>query len=110
MTDVLIRAQDQDWACLTVGAGRQAAESGDRDRIRGMGKTTSSFWNWLGVASDTPDPDNSLREIETALAGLGTERARHLADIANILTRRSRPLHTAPPPPLSTWRSLVRRE
>ena len=110
MTDVLIRAQDQDWHCLTVGAGRQAPESGDRDRIRGMGKTTSSFWNWLGVASDTPDPDNSLREIETALAGLGTERARHLACFAYILTRPARADHEVTDDEAARMREIVRRE
>ena len=110
MTDVLIRAQDQDWHRLTVGAGRQAAESGDGDRIRGMGKTTSSFWNWLGVASDTPDPDNSLREIETALAGLGTERARHLACFAYILTRPARADHEVTDDEAARMREIVRRE
>ena len=52
-----------------------------------------SFWKWLGVSSDTPDPDNRLEEIETVLAGLGTERARHLACFAYILTRPARADH-----------------
>ena len=52
-----------------------------------------SFWKWLGVSSDTPDSDNSLREIEVALAGLGTDRARHLACFAYILTRPARADH-----------------
>jgi len=52
-----------------------------------------SFWKWLGVASDTPDSDNRLEEIETVLAGLGTARARHLACFAYILTRPARADH-----------------
>jgi uncharacterized tellurite resistance protein B-like protein len=52
-----------------------------------------SFWKWLGVSSDTPDADNRLEEIETVLAGLGTERARHLACFAYILTRPARADH-----------------
>lgn len=52
-----------------------------------------TFWKWLGVTSDTPDADNSLAEIEATLAGLGTERARHLACFAYILTRPARADH-----------------
>ena len=52
-----------------------------------------SFWKWLGVNSDTPDRENRLEEIETVLAGLGTERARHLACFAYILTRPARADH-----------------
>ena len=52
-----------------------------------------SFWKWLGVSHDTSDPENRLEEIETVLAGLGTERARHLACFAYILTRPARADH-----------------
>ena len=52
-----------------------------------------SFWKWLGVTSDTPAAENRLQEIETVLAGLGTERARHLACFAYILTRPARADH-----------------
>ena len=52
-----------------------------------------SFWKWLGVSGDTPDPENRLGEIETVLAGLGTDRARHLACFAYILTRPARADH-----------------
>jgi uncharacterized tellurite resistance protein B-like protein len=75
-----------------------------------MGKTTPSFWNWLGLASDTPDPDNSLGEIEAALAGLGTERARHLACFAYILTRPARADHEVTDGEAARMREIVMRE
>ena len=52
-----------------------------------------TFWKWLGVSSDTPDAGNSLGEIEAVLAPMGTERARHLACFAYILTRPARADH-----------------
>lgn len=52
-----------------------------------------TFWKWLGVSRDTSDPDNRLGEIEAVLAPLGTERARHLACFAYILTRPARADH-----------------
>ena len=75
-----------------------------------MGRTTPSFWNWLGVASDTPDPDNSLGEIEAALAGLGTDRARHLACFAYILTRPARADHEITEREAARMREIVMRE
>ena len=75
-----------------------------------MGKTTSSFWNWLGVASDTPDADNSLAEIEATLAGLGTDRARHLACFAYILTRPARADHAITDSEAARMREVVMRE
>ena len=52
-----------------------------------------SFWKWLGVGGDTPDAGNRLEGIESTLAGLGAERARHLACFAYILTRPARADH-----------------
>ena len=52
-----------------------------------------SFWKWLGVTSDTPAAENRLQGIETVLAAVGTERARHLACFAYILTRPARADH-----------------
>lgn len=52
-----------------------------------------SLWKWLGLAEQRPDPDNRLEEIESVLAGLGMERARHLACFAYILTRPARADH-----------------
>ena len=75
-----------------------------------MGKTTASFWSWLGVASDTPDADNSLGEIETVLAGLGTERARHLACFAYILTRPARADHEVTDSEAARMREIIMRE
>ena len=75
-----------------------------------MGKATTSFWTWLGVASDTPGADNSLGEIEATLAGLGTERARHLACFAYILTRPARADHEVTDSEAARMRELVMRE
>ena len=53
-----------------------------------------SIWEWLGLASEkVADSGNRLQEIESVLAGLGTERARHLACFAYILTRPARADH-----------------
>ena len=53
-----------------------------------------SIWEWLGLASEkAADSSNRLEEIESVLAGLGTERARHLACFAYILTRPARADH-----------------
>src|SRR5688572_27894540 len=53
-----------------------------------------SIWEWLGLASEkAADTGNRLEEIESVLAGLGTERARHLACFAYILTRPARADH-----------------
>jgi uncharacterized tellurite resistance protein B-like protein len=53
-----------------------------------------SFWKWLGLArEDGADTGNRLEEIETVLAGLGPDRARHLACFAYILTRPARADH-----------------
>ena len=75
-----------------------------------MGRTTLSFWNWLGVTSDTVDEDNSLGEIEAALAGLGTARARHLACFAYILTRPARADHEVTDDEAARMREIVMRE
>ena len=53
-----------------------------------------SIWEWLGLASEkAADTGNRLEEIESVLAGLGTDRARHLACFAYILTRPARADH-----------------
>ena len=53
-----------------------------------------SIWEWLGLADEkAADSGNRLEEIESVLAGLGTERARHLACFAYILTRPARADH-----------------
>ena len=52
-----------------------------------------SLWKWLGLSEQGPDSDNRLEEIESVLAGLGVERARHLACFAYILTRPARADH-----------------
>lgn len=53
-----------------------------------------SIWKWLGLArEDAADTGNRLEEIESVLAGLGAERARHLACFAYILTRPARADH-----------------
>ena len=53
-----------------------------------------SIWKWLGLArEDAPDTGNRLEGIESVLAGLGAERARHLACFAYILTRPARADH-----------------
>ena len=53
-----------------------------------------SIWEWLGLASEkAADAGNRLEEIESVLAGLGTDRARHLACFAYILTRPARADH-----------------
>jgi uncharacterized tellurite resistance protein B-like protein len=75
-----------------------------------MGKSARSFWNWLGVASDAPDEGSSLEEIEAALAGLGTERARHLACFAYILTRPARADHEVTDGEAARMREIVMRE
>jgi uncharacterized tellurite resistance protein B-like protein len=75
-----------------------------------MGKAATSFWNWLGVASDAPGADNSLGEIEATLAGLGTERARHLACFAYILTRPARADHDVTDSEAARMREIVMRE
>jgi uncharacterized tellurite resistance protein B-like protein len=69
-----------------------------------------SFWDWLGAFGDTPDADNSLGEIEAALAGLGTERARHLACFAYILTRPARADHDVTDGEAARMREIVVRE
>ena len=75
-----------------------------------MGKTTTPFWNWLGVATDTPDTGNSLEEIEATLAGLGTDRVRHLACFAYILTRPARADHEVTDSEAARMREVVIRE
>ena len=75
-----------------------------------MGRTTPSFWNWLGVASDPADPDNGLGGIEATLAGLGTDRARHLACFAYILTRPARADHEITDLEAARMREIVMRE
>jgi uncharacterized tellurite resistance protein B-like protein len=75
-----------------------------------MGKTTASFWNWLGIASDTPDTAHSLGAIEATLAGLGTDRARHLACFAYILTRPARADHEVTDSEAARMREIVMRE
>jgi uncharacterized tellurite resistance protein B-like protein len=75
-----------------------------------MGKTTASFWNWLGIASDTPDTAHSLGAIEATLAGLGTDRARHLACFAYILTRPARADHEVTDSEATRMREIVMRE
>jgi uncharacterized tellurite resistance protein B-like protein len=67
------------------------------------------FWNWLGVTGDTPDSENSLRQIEVTLAGLGTERARHLACFAYILTRPARADHEVTDGEAVRMREIVMR-
>ena len=53
-----------------------------------------SVWEWLGlVRADAADAGNRLEKIEQVLAGLGAERARHLACFAYILTRPARADH-----------------
>lgn len=52
-----------------------------------------SLWKWLGLSEQRPDSDNRLEEIESVLAALGMERARHLACFAYILTRPARADH-----------------
>jgi uncharacterized tellurite resistance protein B-like protein len=69
-----------------------------------------SFWTWLGIFGDTPDADNSLGAIEAALAGLGTERARHLACFAYILTRPARADHEVSDGEAARMREIVMRE
>jgi uncharacterized tellurite resistance protein B-like protein len=67
------------------------------------------FWNWIGVTSDTPDADNRLQEIEAVLAPLGTERARHLACFAYILTRPARADHAVTDGEAARMRAIVVR-
>jgi uncharacterized tellurite resistance protein B-like protein len=53
-----------------------------------------SFWKWLGLGNvEDADAGNRLKEIESTLAPLGPERARHLACFAYILTRPARADH-----------------
>ena len=75
-----------------------------------MGRASGSFWNWLGVTSDAADADSGLEEIEAALAGLGSERARHLACFAYILTRPARADHEVTDVEAARMRAIVMRE
>lgn len=68
-----------------------------------------SLWKWLGVTSDRPDSDNRLEEIESVLAGLGVERARHLACFAYILTRPARADHEVTDTEASQMHEIVMR-
>ena len=53
-----------------------------------------SVWKWLGLArEEAADSGTRLEAIESVLAGLGAERARHLACFAYILTRPARADH-----------------
>ncbi len=53
-----------------------------------------AMWKWLGFgAQATSSEFDSLSEIEKALAGLGTTRARYAACFAYILTRSARADH-----------------
>jgi uncharacterized tellurite resistance protein B-like protein len=53
-----------------------------------------SIWEWLGLGTEkAADSGNRLEEIESVLASLGTERARHLACFAYMLTRPARADH-----------------
>lgn len=69
-----------------------------------------SIWEWLGLArEDAADSGNRLEEIELVLAGLGTERARHLACFAYILTRPARADHAITDGEAAKMEEIVRQ-
>ena len=75
-----------------------------------MKRSNGSFWSWLGVTTDAADTDDGLEGIEAALAGLGIERARHLACFAYILTRPARADHDVTDDEAARMRAIVMRE
>ena len=67
-----------------------------------------SVWEWLGLAkTDAADSGNRLEEIESALASLGAERARHLACFAYILTRPARADHEVTDDEAAQMRQII---
>ena len=67
-----------------------------------------SVWEWLGLAkAESADTGNRLEKIETTLAGLGAERARHLACFAYILTRPARADHQVTDDEAAQMRQII---
>ena len=67
-----------------------------------------SVWKWLGLGrEDASDSGNRLEAIESVLAGLGPERARHLACFAYILTRPARADHAVTDDEAGRMRQII---